>query len=272
MAKPKDLEYGPVAIDGWFEEFRIGNYDDDEVDEELGYSKDDDDPGNVAVVYRGDLLLSLSLGYDLVPYEHVRSVTTDDLMRRREALSSHIVAAPNETEDERTAALPERYAALIELAYVDASLMERMDEARLGAKGEPRNVFISHSSKDQVFSRWLAVDLKAAGHSPWLDEWEILAGQSIPTKVGAGLFHSDFVIVVLSQDSISSRWVENEWQAKYVHEVNSGLVCVIPALVTDCEVPALLKAKKYADFRRSYNNGLEDVLLAIKGGHGDGAL
>jgi hypothetical protein len=48
-------------------------------------------------------------------------------------------------------------------------------------------------------------------------------------------------------------------------------VKVLPALLRDCEVPELLKTKKYADFRNNYNNGLEDVLLAIDAHskHGD---
>lgn len=264
MAKPKDLEHGPVVIEGWFEEPRIANYDDDEVVEEYGYFNDDDHPENVAVVYRGDLVLSMSLGEELVPYEFVRPVTTDDLIKRRAALSSHIVSALDESEAQTRAALPHRYAALIELAYVDACLIHRMEEARLGASGAPKSVFISHSSKDKVFARWLATDLAAAGHLPWLDEWEIVAGQSIPTRIGEGLAECNYVVVVLSQNSVSSRWVENEWQAKYMNEVNSGRIGVIPALLTDCVIPILLQAKKYADFRGRYNSGLEDLLVGIR--------
>lgn len=93
MAKPDTLDYGPVVIEGWFDEDRIGNYDDDEIDEDLGYDEEDDHPENVAVVYEGSLVLSMHLGHYLIPYEHLRQVTSDDLVHRRDVLSAKIARA-----------------------------------------------------------------------------------------------------------------------------------------------------------------------------------
>jgi TIR domain len=116
---------------------------------------------------------------------------------------------------------------------------------------------------DKAFARWISTDLKAAGHNPWLDEWKIKVGESIPEKIGLGLSEADFVLVVLSNSSIQSKWVEREWQTKYWAEVQSGKIKVLPILLTDCEIPELLKIKKYADFRYNYNHGLDDILSAI---------
>ncbi|MGA4632423.1 toll/interleukin-1 receptor domain-containing protein [Pseudomonas solani] len=124
-------------------------------------------------------------------------------------------------------------------------------------------IFISHSSKDKQFARWISVDLANSGHKPWLDEWDIKAGESIPKKIGEGLRECDFIIVVLSESSVTSNWVEVEWQSKYWEEVQSGRVSVIPVLIADCEVPHLLMHKKYADFRYSYSDGYNDILLSI---------
>jgi hypothetical protein len=74
---------------------------------------------------------------------------------------------------------------------------------------------------------------------------------------------ADFVVVVLSEHAVHSRWVEREWHAKYWSEVEAGHIQVLPVLLRDCEIPELLKTKKYADFRENYNDGLEDVLLTI---------
>jgi hypothetical protein len=71
------------------------------------------------------------------------------------------------------------------------------------------------------------------------------------------------VIVILSEHAIASRWVQREWHTKYWNEIQNGKFQVLPLLLRDCELPELLKTRKYADFRQSYNNGLEDLLAAI---------
>ena len=57
--------------------------------------------------------------------------------------------------------------------------------------------------------------------------------------------------------------VEREWQTKYWDEVQKQAIQVLPVLLQDCEIPALLKTKRYADFRKDYNNGLQEILIAI---------
>lgn len=46
-------------------------------------------------------------------------------------------------------------------------------------------------------------------------------------------------------------------------EISRQKISVLPALLEDCEVPPLLAGRKYADFRESYNAGLEQILFAI---------
>ncbi|MBF5055095.1 transmembrane sensor domain-containing protein, partial [Alcanivorax sp. 521-1] len=152
---------------------------------------------------------------------------------------------------------------LAELHYVDTTLIDRMIEARYRNTSHGAKVFISHSSRDKTFARWIGTDLKAAGHTPWFDEWDIQVGESIPAKISDGLREADFVVVVLSEHAVSSQWVEREWHAKYWNEVSQGRIHVLPALYKDCEIPELLKTKRYADFRNNYNDGLEDLLVAI---------
>ncbi len=127
----------------------------------------------------------------------------------------------------------------------------------------PRKIFISHSSRDAQFALGLARDLRELGHKPWLDEWEIKVGDSIPKRISDGIEGCSFLAVVLSPDSVASNWVEREWHAKYCDEVENGRVTVLPILHRECRVPALLRGKKYADFSRDYTFGLEKLLEAI---------
>ncbi len=83
-------------------------------------------------------------------------------------------------------------------------------------------IFISHSSKDQQFARQLASDLSGLGHQPWLDEWEIKVGECIVSKIQKGLEDCEYVVVVLSENSVTSGWVDREWKEKYWDEVKTA--------------------------------------------------
>lgn len=264
---PHEIPYGPVKIVEGPHAGRIGYYDDEDIefDENIDWdqiSDDDDVEGDpVSIVYFGDFFIAT--GYFIIPMEFLRPVTTDDLMRRREELHDLCGRFAEARNPELDIDTEERNDFLAELHYVDAVLTDRMIEARYRNTSHGAKVFISHSSKDKTFARWIGTDLKAAGHTPWFDEWDIQVGESIPEKITEGLTTADFVIVILSEHAVESRWVEREWHAKYWNEVSAGSIHVLPALYKDCDIPELLKTKRYADFRNSYNDGLEDLLVAI---------
>lgn len=136
----------------------------------------------------------------------------------------------------------------------DRSISEEMAMAK---------VFISHSSKDKGFVRRLVDDLVEMGHTPWLDEREIKVGDSIVAKVGEGVASADYVVIVLSSNSVQSGWFAREWEAKLWQEVNQGRTLVIPILIEDCTIPTILQPKKYADFRKSYSRGFVELMGGI---------
>jgi hypothetical protein len=81
-------------------------------------------------------------------------------------------------------------------------------------------VFLSHSSKDKPFVRDLADALEAAGEiKVWLDEREIDYGENIVLKIADGLDVA-FVLLILSPDSVDSKWVKEEWTDAYWEPVN----------------------------------------------------
>jgi TIR domain len=77
-------------------------------------------------------------------------------------------------------------------------------------------VFLSDSSKDKPFVRDLANALEAGGEiKVWLDEREIDYGQNIVLiKIANGL-DADFVLLILSPDSVDSKRVKEEWTDAY---------------------------------------------------------
>jgi hypothetical protein len=274
-----EINYGPVYILGGEEAGRIGYYDDDDTlferdlnhwqksifSDDLAWEDYENDNGEVekslevAIVYFGDYWLSSS--YTFIPFEYIRPATTDDLLMRRESLSKQVDRSA--TRNGRELEVNEELKVYKELHYVETELVGRMVDLRYGNNTNGAKVFISHSSKDKQIATWISTDLKAAGHTPWIDDSSIMVGESIPKKITQGISECDFVVVILSEHAISSNWVEREWQTKYWDEVNNNTVHILPILHEDCEIPELLKTKRYADFRNSYNNGLEDLLLAI---------
>ena len=125
-------------------------------------------------------------------------------------------------------------------------------------------IFISYSSLDSTFIMKLVRDLKKTGCDIWLDKWEIKVGDDIFDKIQCGIKNAEFVVLVLSNNSISSGWVDKEWKIAYWSEITSRRVKVLPVLLEDCEIPDFVKLKKYADFRKSYDTALQELITSIK--------
>lgn len=125
------------------------------------------------------------------------------------------------------------------------------------------NIFISHSSKDKEFVRRLKRDLEELGHEIWLDEGEIGTGDSISKEIEEGISKMDFLILVLTPDSISSKWVELEWRAALLREIDENKKIILPIYLKSCNVPLLLKERLYADFSKGYDTGLVKLMKNI---------
>lgn len=121
-------------------------------------------------------------------------------------------------------------------------------------------VFISHASADKPFVDRLASDLAQRGISLWYDKLDLRIGDSVPGKINEGLASSKYFIIVLSPRSVSSRWVQEELNAALMRAVASSGTFLLPALYQDCDIPPLVKHRKYADFRNDYSMGLADIL------------
>lgn len=125
-------------------------------------------------------------------------------------------------------------------------------------------LFISYSSHDKETVRNIAVDLRANGFDVWLDEWEIKVGECIVSSVERGIDEADFVILVLSKSSVKSGWVESEWRIAYWDQISDGRIRVLPVLIEDCQMPGLIKTSKYADFRKDYGQGLNELVRSLR--------
>jgi hypothetical protein len=121
-------------------------------------------------------------------------------------------------------------------------------------------VFISHSSKDKSFVDKLVNDLVSIGISVWYDKFDLILGDSIPGKINEGLADSKYFFIVLSSNSISSKWVIEELNAALIKQINMNGTFIIPILIENCNIPPLLSHRVFADFRTNYKNGKDEVI------------
>ena len=127
-------------------------------------------------------------------------------------------------------------------------------------------MFLCHSSDDKSFADRLANDLQKSKIPVWFDKWNIKVGDSIVDEIDKGIKESDYLGIVISSSSLNSDWVKKELNAAIVEELKKKKVVVLPILIDDVwdKVPIFLREKKYADFKISYEEGLEELLDKIK--------
>ncbi|HSK73253.1 MAG TPA: toll/interleukin-1 receptor domain-containing protein [Pyrinomonadaceae bacterium] len=126
-------------------------------------------------------------------------------------------------------------------------------------------VFLSHNSKDKPFVRMLAEDIKASGVSVWIDEVEILVGDSLIRKISEGLVAANYVVAVLSKNSVESKWVKEELEIAATLGIEGNRVVILPLRLDDCVIPTFLIHRLFIDFQQAvcYDEAFCDLLRRI---------
>ena len=125
------------------------------------------------------------------------------------------------------------------------------------------NVFVSHRGSDAVPAEHLAVEIRAAGHRVWLDNWEINVGDQIVAAMNAGLEGATYLVVCYSAQGMAA-WMNIEWQSALARQLNGHNVKILPVKLTGDDVPAILAGTKYADVKKDWNRGVDELLKAIR--------
>jgi hypothetical protein len=126
-------------------------------------------------------------------------------------------------------------------------------------------LFISYSSRDRAFARRIRVDAEANGCITWIDEKDIEAGDSIPTRIEHGLQTCDVFLLLVSAVSLSSPWVQREYETALALQLNLGerRPRIVPALLDHSAPPPLLRPVKWLSFSDSYTRAIVDLLKTL---------
>ncbi len=127
-------------------------------------------------------------------------------------------------------------------------------------------VFISYSRKDLEFVKTLAKDLEASGLKAWYDISNLEIGKRWAMEIQVAIQASQYFIVVISRNSIASKWVERE----FIYAENRK-IRIIPLIIEPCELPLWAVSLQFIDMvGTSYEKALGELLkeLGIKDGAG----
>lgn len=127
------------------------------------------------------------------------------------------------------------------------------------------SIFLAHSSKDKRFARRLAAALQERGFRVWIDEAELLVGDSLFEKIGKAITEVDFLGVVLSPNATESSWVQREVEIALQQEIETKRTKVLPILYKSCAVPVFLRSRLWADFTKkgSFDAGVRTLATRL---------
>jgi hypothetical protein len=122
--------------------------------------------------------------------------------------------------------------------------------------------FLSHSSADRLLATEIYRALRDQAVDVWFDRVELRPGDSLLQKIGEGIGNAEHVLVLVTDASRASRWVEKELSIALAREINGSGPRVIPLLLEGCEIPTILADKLYVPVDQR-GGGIQGVIPAI---------
>jgi TIR domain len=122
-------------------------------------------------------------------------------------------------------------------------------------------VFLSHSHADKSFVRALARKFGASGIDCWLDEAEIKTGESLIERLSEAVADVDFVLAILSPNSVRSRWVREELLLAMTRQIKGKRLRVLPVVKAPCKLPAFLAGRLYRDLSSAHRRRRDTPIL-----------
>lgn len=125
----------------------------------------------------------------------------------------------------------------------------------------PSEAFLSHSSANRVFVERLCRELHRHGIRFWYSTRNIAGAQQWHDEIGAALSRCDWFVLVLSPESVKSKWVKHELlfalnDSRYERRI-------VPCVLKKCDSNRLswtLSSFQSIDFSESFEQGVRDLL------------
>lgn len=136
--------------------------------------------------------------------------------------------------------------------------------------------FISYSSADEEFAKRLHADLQKNNVRCWFAPEDMKIGDKIRTRIDEAIRAHDKLLLVLSQNSINSKWVEKEVETAFEMEEETGNIILFPVRLDDAIMESksgwagdIKRTRHIGDFRKwkahdAYQASLERLLSDMR--------
>lgn len=124
-------------------------------------------------------------------------------------------------------------------------------------------VFLSYSHQDQKYADLLNKHLSDSGHEVWQDKINLKVGDNLIEKVNSSIKEAQALIVIVSKNSLRSKWVMHEFTALALGDLSSENRRVIPVLIDSSPVPSYLSKYVYVDLTKGIEQGIDSLIGAL---------
>jgi TIR domain/Pentapeptide repeats (8 copies) len=178
----------------------------------------------------GRLDLSLAKNLETVKHEGPSEIGVQTLYRSKGCISQSFL---------RGVGVPENF-----FLYINSLVSETIEFC---------SCFISYSSQDREFVERIHADLQDRGVRCWFAPKDLRIGDRLRPAFDEAIHRHDKLLVVLSQSSVESHWVEKEAETAFEKERQQNRVVLFPVRIDN----AVMETKQAwaADIRRTRNIG-----------------
>jgi hypothetical protein len=146
----------------------------------------------------------------------------------------------------------ERYGSMI-IGVATLCRMITYSQSLVGQPFRYYSCFISYSSQDESLAKQLYTDLKAKGVSCWFPPEDLKIGDEFRSRIDESIQVYDRLLIILSEDSVKSRWVQKEVETAFEKERQEDRIVLFPIRIDDAVMRSTVGWA--ADIRRQRHIG-----------------
>jgi hypothetical protein len=134
------------------------------------------------------------------------------------------------------------------------------------------HIYISYSPDDKEVVDHIAARLRRAGHEIVGDLSKLKPGDNISRRIQEGMESADAFIVVVSVNSLRSKWVLQEFSSLALSEISKRKRRILPVLIDESTVPSYLSKYSFFDLSKDAVGRLDELIRSLDGENLEGPI